>query len=400
MNEPRPADDQVPSTVLEELKLAFGDDDAADVPMAAANPQPVDSGPVDAEPVPVVVAPVEPVPVEPVPVEPVPVDAVPVDVMLVEPAPSARSTIVIGGGEELPDTLYLDDVIEGGDRRDGAGGDVGRTIRIGNDLDVSGAFDAVPVPNRQMDPRVRERRIAVKRERGRRRLIIIGSIAGVVVLLVAALAVLSSSLFAVERIDVQGATYSQDRYPDEFQAVVDGLLGEPVLLVDTMSAERDLEQIPWIERAFVTTDFPNRVLIDVRERMPVAALVGSDARYRVIDRDGRVLDVLDGRPRDYMLITGPAPDVEPGELAGEPFALAAQLVSALPAEIRALTESVSVDATTGDFGLAFTGGIDVRLGSFDRIDSKLARLLQRVREGLDGIVGIDVSTDEISDITG
>jgi hypothetical protein len=132
----------------------------------------------------------------------------------------------------------------------------------------------------------------------------------------------------------------------------------------------------------------------------VAALVGSDGRYRVIDRDGRVLDVLDGRPRDYMLVTGPAPDVEPGELAGEPFALAAQLVSALPAEIRALTESVSVDATTGDFGLAFTGGIDVRLGSFDRIDSKLARLLQRVREGLDGIVGIDVSTDEISDITG
>ena len=378
MNEPRPADDQVPSTVLEELKLAFGDDDAAEAPAVAEDPVPV-----------------EPVPVEPVPVEPVPVEPAPV-----EPAPSARSTIVIGGGEELPDTLYLDDVIEGGDRRDGADGGVGRTILIGNDLDVSGAFDAVPVPNRQMDPRVRERRIAVKRERGRRRLIIIGSIAGVVVLLVAALAVLSSSLFAVERVDVQGATYSQDRYPDEFQAVVDGLLGEPVLLVDTMSAERDLEQIPWIERAFVTTDFPNRVLIDVRERLPVAALVGSDARYRVIDRDGRVLDVLDGRPRDYMLVTGPAPDVEPGELAGEPFALAAQLVSALPAEIRALTESVSVDATTGDFGLAFTGGIDVRLGSFDRIDSKLARLLQRVREGLDGIVGIDVSTDEISDITG
>jgi cell division protein FtsQ len=378
VNEPRPADDQVPSTVLEELKLAFGDDDAAEAPAVAEDPVPV-----------------EPVPVEPVPVEPVPVEPAPV-----EPAPSARSTIVIGGGEELPDTLYLDDVIEGGDRRDGADGGVGRTILIGNDLDVSGAFDAVPVPNRQMDPRVRERRIAVKRERGRRRLIIIGSIAGVVVLLVAALAVLSSSLFAVERVDVQGATYSQDRYPDEFQAVVDGLLGEPVLLVDTMSAERDLEQIPWIERAFVTTDFPNRVLIDVRERLPVAALVGSDARYRVIDRDGRVLDVLDGRPRDYMLVTGPAPDVEPGELAGEPFALAAQLVSALPAEIRALTESVSVDATTGDFGLAFTGGIDVRLGSFDRIDSKLARLLQRVREGLDGIVGIDVSTDEISDITG
>jgi cell division protein FtsQ len=393
VTEPRPADDQVPSTVLDELKLAFGDDDAADVPTVAADPLAVDVVPAD--PLPVDSGPADLGPVDSGPVDSGPVDSGPADL-----GPAARSTIVIGGGEELPDTMYLDDVIEGGDRRDDAAGGTGRTISIGNDLDVSGAFDAVPVPNRQMDPRVRERRIAVKRERGRRRLIIIGSIASVVVLLVAALAVLSSSLFAVERVDVQGATYSQARYPAEFQAVVDGLMGEPVLLVDTMSAERDLEQIPWIERAFVTTDFPNRVLIDVRERLPVAALVGSDERFRVIDRDGRVLDVLDGRPRDYMLITGPAPDVEPGELAGEPFALAAQLVSALPAEIRALTESVSVDATTGDFGLAFTGGIDVRLGTFDRIDSKLARLLQRVREGLDGIVGIDVSTDEISDITG
>lgn len=396
MNEPRPADDQVPSTVLDELKLAFADEEPTEPPVAVALPVSVD--PVPADPVPADPTPVDPTPVEAATVEPVPVAPPPVEAAAVEASPSARSTIVIGGGgDELPDTLYLDDVIEGGDRRGDANG---RTIVIGDDLDVSGAFDAVPVPNRQMDPRVRERRIAVKRERGRRRLIIIGSVAGVVVLLVAALAVLSSSLFAVERVDVQGATYSQARYPDEFQAVVDDLLGEPVLLVDTMAAERALEEIPWIERAFVTTDFPNRVLIDVRERLPVAVLVGSDQRYRVIDRDGRVLDVLDGRPRDYMLVTGPAPDAEPGELTGEPFALAAQLVSALPAEIRALTESVSVDATTGDFGLVFTGGIDVRLGSFDRIDSKLARLLQRVREGLDGIVGIDVSTDEISDITG
>jgi hypothetical protein len=42
VTEPRPADDQVPSTVLDELKLAFGDDDAADVPTVAADPLAVD----------------------------------------------------------------------------------------------------------------------------------------------------------------------------------------------------------------------------------------------------------------------------------------------------------------------------------------------------------------------
>ncbi len=386
MSEPRPSTEHVPAHVLDELKLAFDVEPVAAEPAPEPEPEPVAQPEPAAQPEPVA----QPVPVvqpEPAP-EPAQVGA----------AAGERSTIVIGSGDdELPDSLYLDEVIE---RRSDERDHEGRTIVIGDDLDVSGAFDAVPVPNRQMDPRLRERRIAVKRERGRRRLIIIGSIAGVVVLIVTALAVLSSSLFAVDRVDVQGATYTQARYGDELQAVVDGLVGEPVLLVDTAAAERALEEIPWIERAFVTTDFPDRVLIDVRERQPLAAIVGSDGRYRVIDRDGRVLDVLTGRPRDYMLITGPAPDSEPGELAGAPFALAAQLVGALPAEIRALTESVSVDATTGDFGLVFTGGIDVRLGSFDRIDSKLARLLQRVREGLDGVIGIDVSTDEISDITG
>jgi cell division protein FtsQ len=199
------------------------------------------------------------------------------------------------------------------------------------------------------------------------------------------------------------------------------MMGEPVLLVDTLAAERELESIPWIERAFVTTDFPDRVLIDVRERRPLATFQGSDGRYRVIDRDGRVLSVLDGQPTDYMLLTGPAPDTEPGGLAGAPFAAAAQMISALPGEIRALTISASVDATTGDLGLMLLPPlpvdpdappgetvpvrdeppsdddlVEVRIGSSTNLDGKLARLLQLVRDGLDDVARIDVSTNEVS----
>ena len=211
----------------------------------------------------------------------------------------------------------------------------------------------------------------------------------------------SSSLFAVEQVRVQGAPYTEFYDAAELQAVVDSLDGEPILLVDTLAAERRLEQIPWIERAIVTTDFPHSVLIDVRERQPLAAFQGSiDGKYRIVDREGRVLDVLDGRPADYMLITGQAPDVERGALAGAPWASAAQMVAALPAEIRELTTSASVDAGTGDLGLVLQPGIDVRLGGFAGLDAKLARLLQLVRDGLLGIVGIDVSTPEVSVIRG
>jgi cell division septal protein FtsQ len=408
MTEPtRPDDDDdVSDRVLDELKLVF------------AEPKP---GP-DAEPEPEAGPAAAPEPAAPIttPTVAIATPAAPAD-QAVQPA---RSIIVIGGDDSLPDAVYLDDggldpltqmsVDDSGARN---------TIIIGNELDSTGAFDAVAVPSRSMDPRVRARRVAVKRARGRKRLLWTSLVVLVVLVGVAVLAVFSSSLFAVEHIDIQGATYTQYTEPDVLQAILDQVEGEPVLLVDTRDIERQLEQIPWIERAFVTTDFPDRVLIDVRERRPLATFPGTDGRYRVIDREGRVLTVLDGRPTDYMLLIGPAPDTEAGGLAGTPFAAAAQMISALPGEIRSLSVAASVDATTGDLGLRIVAPastdadsststtttepddtdpslrddlIEVRIGSSTNLDGKLARLLQLIRNGLDGVVRIDVSTDEVS----
>ena len=311
---------------------------------------------------------------------------------------AARSTIMIGG-DDLPDAQYLDEEAEprlkelyGGDTGGGSG-----AIILGNELDSSGAFDAVSPPARSMDPRVRARRIAVKRAAGRKRLIWVGAIGLVVALVVGTLAVFASSLFAVRADDVSitGAVYTS---PSDLQQVVDGVVGDPVLLVDSQDVERRLEALPWIERAIVTTKFPHHLGIDIRERFPLATFVGTDGRYRVIDREGRVLAVLDNQPVAYMVLTGPAPDTEAGSFAGAPYANAAQLVSALPAEIRAITTSISVDSSTGDLGLLLQPNLPVRLGGFNDMDTKLARILQYMRSegGLSGCVRVDVSTGEVS----
>ena len=72
---------------------------------------------------------------------------------------------------------------------------------------------------------------------------------------VAALAVLGSSLFAVDDVEVEGAVYTDEA---RLAAVVDELDGTPVLRVDTDAAERELEAIPWVEDARVHHRLPAR----------------------------------------------------------------------------------------------------------------------------------------------
>jgi cell division protein FtsQ len=396
----RPDPEDVPDVVLEELLAAFSKQDAAAIDFddpsidrllgLADSVKKVEAKPADAPAV----------DVDPDKTTPAEVTDSLTSSNTVALAPStthvSRKVIVIGD-DGRPDALYLDQ--EAGSRlrevHTGEGDDTGgRSTIIISDLDESGSIEALPARSSgSMDPRVRARRIAVRRAKGRKRLIWVAIAAAILLVLVGAVAVLASSLFDVRTIDVQGAVYTD---PQQLSAIVDKVRGEAILLVDTRQIERELEGIAWVESARVSTDFPHRVFIDIRERKPIATFAGSDGKFRVIDRDGRVLDVVDGIPIDYMLVTGANPDVDRGQFAGRPFASAAQLTIALPGEIRVLTRSIGVNATTGDLTMQLGDKLQVQLGPTADLSSKLVRLLSQVRDGLDGICGLDVSTSEIS----
>ena len=101
------------------------------------------------------------------------------------------------------------------------------------------------------------------------------------------------------------------------QAVIDDLVGTPVLVADTQAAERELEAIPWVEEAQVTTHFPHGVTIEIRERAPRRDLPGS---RRAVPGDRRATGGCStcstGQPIEYVLITGPDPVDRPaGEFA-------------------------------------------------------------------------------------
>lgn len=251
----------------------------------------------------------------------------------------AGHTIRIGEDEEHPEIRYLDEEL-------GTSGDGPVFI---DDDDGQDAIIASDATDRRIDGRLRQRRISVARAMGRRRLrwLLIG--AGVVILVVAALAVLASSLFSVNQITIVGNRYTD---PDALKAVIVGLDGTPVLLVDTTAVEEELEAIPWVEDARVRTSFPNSASIEIREREAVTAMPGADGRTRVLDKAGRVLDLIEGQPIALVWISGPITlDIPAGHFASPGPTWASALVPKLTPNVRPRVESMQVTPDGSDLRL-------------------------------------------------
>lgn len=302
-----------------------------------------------------------------------------------------RPTISIGGDDDLPDAVYLDDELEA------ASGDAPVFI------DDDGSTDAVlpkEATSRGIEPRLRQRRIGVRRAASRRRLWWAALAAVVVLALVGVLAALGSSWFAVDRVSVSGAVYTDAAMLDE---IVEDLRGTPVLLVDTEDVEERIEAIPWVEAARVTTRFPDSARIEIRERTPIVAILGTDGRSRVLDTDGRVLSVIEGQPVALVWIAGPDTlDLGPGEFAPVGYSAAASLVTKLTPTIRARVDSLLVTPDGSDLVMVLTGPsgpIEIRFGSAIGDNAQIEKLVRLERElgdiGDDPVSVIDVSTSEV-----
>jgi len=306
---------------------------------------------------------------------------------------ASRQTISIGGDDDLPDAVYLDEEVD-----DAAA--VGAPVFIDDD----GSNDAVLPKDAKspgIEPRLRQRRIGVRRAASRKRLWWAAIVALVVVVVVGVLAALGSSWFAVDQVTVSGAVYTDAAQLDE---IVQDLRGTPVLLVDSAEVEAQLESIPWVESARVTTSFPDGASIEIRERTPVVAVLGSDGRSRVLDADGRVLAIIDGQPVALVWIAGPdSLDLVPGDFAPVGYSSAASLVTKLTPNIRGRVESMLVTADGSDLVMTLTspaGPIEVRFGSPVGDNAQIEKLVRLERKlddiGDDPVSVIDVSTSEVT----
>jgi len=251
----------------------------------------------------------------------------------------------------------------------------------------------VIVDDDQPDPRFEERREKTRRREQRKRVRWVyaaGVAIGVFVLLVV---VLASPLFSVRDITVDGRVYVSE---DTLEKATDALRGVSVFSADVDRVEAIIREDPWVEDVRVDTHFPASAVIEIDERTPVVWFAGSDNKARVIDADGVVITVLDGWPTGYLQIVGTGPNVEPGVKADQVYRAVAQLVTALPAEIKPKVRDVGITGT-GEITLTLKSGTLIRFGQPTDLQDKLVAVVVLLRrQDPADLAAIDVSTGDVT----
>ena len=239
--------------------------------------------------------------------------------------------------------------------------------------------------------RFRLRRIAVRRAEGKRRLRIVLWVVTPIVVIGLVLGLLASPLFGVRTIRVDGARYTAQATLD---LVNDQIKGKSIFSLDLGKVEKTLLADPWVRDAQAKRRFPSTVVVDIAERKPVAWFLGSDNQARVIDIDGRVLDVLVGQPTGYTKISGQGPDLPAGGQADDVFTAAAQVSASLPPEIAPLMLEMGV-VGGADLTMTLTTGAVVTFGRPTDLRAKMISLVLVLRRtDPASLKGIDLSSGD------
>jgi len=215
-------------------------------------------------------------------------------------------------------------------------------------------------------------------------------LAGVVVgAIVVVMAILASPLFAVRSVTFEGNVYTSKEVVEQ---VRDLLKGASVFTVDTGKARTILLDDPWVSDVRITTHFPSKALVEIAERVPVVWYVGTDQKVRVVDARGRVIVVLDGWPTKYLQVEGTGPSLEAGAVADDAYRAAAQLVLALPDEIRPKVASLAL-SPGGELSMTLKSGTVVRFGQPADLQNKLVLVVVLLRRQDPATLAVvDVST--------
>jgi len=181
--------------------------------------------------------------------------------------------------------------------------------------------------------------------------------------------VLSSSYFQLEKTIVKGCEQTTEK--DVLS--LSGLRpAQNILAVSMEGIARKVRANPWVEDVSVVREFPNRLIIEIRERKPVALVKKEDSLF-FMDGDGFIFKKLEGESTNLPVLTGCSENGKDDRLL---IRKSIELIDFLSASksfphIRNVSE-IHSDETMG-FSLFLDSGLCLQIG-FGDYENKLKRL--------------------------
>jgi cell division protein FtsQ len=230
----------------------------------------------------------------------------------------------------------------------------------------------------RIDPRLQERRIAVKRDEGRRRLRFLVVSVAVVALAGGAAGATRSPILEVDLVVVCGAEHLAAGSVLHTAGLA---CGDLMVDIDTGAAARRIERLSWVASAEVHRRWPGTVQVRVTERRAAAAVpvVGG---WATVDASGRVLERAADLPAGLSVVEVPAlrDDNVPPRLRD-----ALAVAAAIPERLRERVPRVVPGPDGIELPLQPSGF--VRFGGADQLGEKLTAL-ETILDRVDGPVAV------------
>ena len=114
---------------------------------------------------------------------------------------------------------------------------------------------------------------------------------------------------SVRTIEVEGC---QDVQPEVIRQLAGVTKGDSLLRIDLKEVRRKVVTHPSVKEATVVRELPDTLRISVKERVPVAVVLGR--QFALVDTEGVVLSLHTAYPKGYPVITGVPESGVPGQM--------------------------------------------------------------------------------------
>lgn len=177
-----------------------------------------------------------------------------------------------------------------------------------------------------------------------------------------AFALLRAPFFAISEVQLSGESRTNEGTIRAALAIEED---QPLATFDIDTAEAAVAELPWVEQVQITRGWPSTLRVQIRERLPAAAVATDSSReWAVVSGDGHVLERRLTPPRNVPLVVAPGvlvDDVQIGAVAGELAGVLAVSTN-VPAQLKVWVDSWTVDSA-GSVAAELTGSARAVFGS-------------------------------------